>query len=110
MIKLQNQLKIIIIFLFMFLGLFLLNNSNQVMAMEKSNNIQINKEIIINKKKEIQEYINQKNQIAYIIAFKNIPNNRTLNELLEIHTNLSNLINYLRNQIESLEEISNIFQ
>ncbi|MDO8057638.1 SVM family protein [Candidatus Phytoplasma gossypii] len=110
MIKLQNQFKIISIFLFMLLGLFFINNSNQVMAMEKSNNIHINKEIIINKKKEIQEYINQKNQIAYIIAFTNIPNNGTLNKLLEMHTNLSNLINYLREQIESLEEISNIFQ
>ncbi|WAN63433.1 SVM family protein, predicted signal peptide [Candidatus Phytoplasma rubi] len=109
MFKLQNQFKIISIYLFIFLGLFLINNSNQVMAMENSNNIQINKEIIINKKQEIQEYINQKNQIAYIIAFTNIPKNGTLNKLLEIHTNLSNLINCLREQIESLEEISNIF-
>ncbi|PQP79354.1 hypothetical protein C6B37_02030 [Candidatus Phytoplasma phoenicium] len=111
MFKLKNQFKIISVFLLAFLGLFLITNKNSIMAMEKSNNIQINKEIIISKKQEIQEYINQKNQIAsYIIDCTNIPNNETLNKLLEMHTNLSNLINYLREQIESLEEISNIFQ
>lgn len=58
-----------------FLGLLLITNNNQLMAMANSNNIQINKEIIIIKKQQIQEYINTKNQIAHILLFTNIENN-----------------------------------
>ncbi|WP_017193159.1 SVM family protein [Italian clover phyllody phytoplasma] len=39
MFKLQNQFKIINICLFIFLGLFLINNNDQVMAMENNNSL-----------------------------------------------------------------------